>query len=503
MGLTIRSPLAEGGRNSRVILSAMSVQRPNILLITTDQQRADALGFNGNSVLQTPNLDALASGGVNFSQARSTCPVCIPARRSLLTGLHPSRHGLRRYQDGLEWEAPFTLPGILGKSGYQTQLIGKMHLFPQRKRYGFDHMIRSETENLRPTSPTSRHNDYGHWLRGRGVTTHPASHGIGSNSRLARPHPLDESLHHNTWLTQEAVHFLTETRDTTSPWFLHLSYFAPHPPFTPPRPYFDRYDRLREHMDPPVVGEWVPRWDTMPRGLPPDSARGPFDPEAMRNARVGYYGLINHIDDCVAHLLDRYFEHGSDRQHDPVWIVFTSDHGEMMGDHQLFRKGLPFESSTRVPFFISGRNVGIQPGECDALVCLEDVAPTVLELAGVEPPPAMVEGPNGRSLAAAVTGGRCAPREVFFEECGGIFDHHSVVAGRWKYVWWVQSNEEQVFDLTDDPRETRDLSGRREVLEELRPLMAAHIKTRSHAEYDPVRLRPLENTPPSGFWTPR
>src|SRR5690606_10715615 len=112
-------------RDQRFIYRVMSAQRPNILLITTDQQRGDALGLNGNSVLQTPNLDALAAHGVNFSQARSTCPVCIPARRSLLTGLHPSSHGLRRYQDGLEWEAPFTLPEILGRNGYQTQLIGK------------------------------------------------------------------------------------------------------------------------------------------------------------------------------------------------------------------------------------------------------------------------------------------------------------------------------------------------------------------------------------------
>ncbi|MEX0745282.1 MAG: sulfatase-like hydrolase/transferase, partial [Phycisphaeraceae bacterium] len=120
-----------------------TARRPNIILITTDQQRFDAMGLNcPTTPLQTPTLDSLAARGVNFTRAYSTCPVCVPARRSLLCGLHPATHGLRGYRDGLEWDPPFTLPGLLSDAGYQTELIGKLHLYPQRKRYGFDHMIR-------------------------------------------------------------------------------------------------------------------------------------------------------------------------------------------------------------------------------------------------------------------------------------------------------------------------------------------------------------------------
>ena len=479
-------------------------QRPNFLLITTDQQRGDALGINGNDVLQTPNLDYLAASGVNFTRGYSTCPVCIPARRSLLTGLHPATHGVRKFQEGLELDPPFTLPGLLGKAGYQTQLIGKMHTFPQRKRFGFDNMIRSETENHRPDSPPMAVNDYVHWLQEKGISTPPQMHGISGNSRLSRPHYLDETLHHNTWLTNEAVRFMTETRDPSCPWFLHLSYYTPHPPFTPPAMYYERYARIAERMPRPVVGEWVPQWDRVPKGINPEDAFGPFEPEAIRNATVGYYGLINHVDDCIGRVLEAYYRYGSNRGGDPMYIGFTSDHGEMLGDHQLFRKSLPYEGSAHVPFFLSGRNVDLPKKASDALACLEDIAPTFLELAGVEPPAPMVSGPNGRSLAAALRGEACTPREVLHGECGGHgLDNHFLVTGRYKYIWLVDTDEEQVFDLETDPRETRDLSGDATLLAPLRERMAEHMTTRSHEVYDTRALRPLENQPPSHFWRGR
>ena len=135
-------------------------QTPNIILITTDQQRFDAMGLNNPATcLQTPVMDQLAASGMNFTRAFTTCPVCIPARRSLLTGLHPETHGLRRYQDGLDWDPPFTLPGMLSAAGWQTELIGKLHLHPQRKRYGYDHMIRSESPNDRWDTPLQPVND--------------------------------------------------------------------------------------------------------------------------------------------------------------------------------------------------------------------------------------------------------------------------------------------------------------------------------------------------------
>ena len=117
--------------------------KPNILLITTDQQRWDTLGVNGNKLIQTGHLYYLAATGTNFTRAYSTTPSCVAARRSLLTGQHGVTHGMVGYEDGVEFKPEFTVAGLLGQAGYQTQLIGKLHQYPQRKRYGFDNIILS------------------------------------------------------------------------------------------------------------------------------------------------------------------------------------------------------------------------------------------------------------------------------------------------------------------------------------------------------------------------
>jgi len=468
--------------------------RPNILLITTDQQRHDALGINGNEILQTPNLDWLASSGVNFKRAYTTCPVCIPARRTIISGLHPTAHGLVRYQDGLDWEPPFTLPGLLGDAGYQTQLIGKLHLHPQRRRYGFDNIILSETPNHRPTSKWQPHNDYADWLRDKGVPFHPVSHGVNSNSRIGRPFHLDEDYHHTSWLIEEAVKFTTKTRDPSCPWFLHLSIPAPHPPLVPPRDYFERYASLDLQ---PTIGEWANKSAPL-HGINPVSAVGPFKEVEIQSAIAGYYGLIHHIDDRISHLLDRYFEYGNPRSKESLWVLFTSDHGEMLGDHHLFRKSLPYEASSHIPFFVSGFNIEKSSSQSDALVSLEDIAPTLLDLAGVQIP----EGMDGKSLAPFLQGQTPETRETIFGECGsgGKLAHQFMVEGDLKYIWFAKTNEEQLFNLKEDPQERSDLSADEELLQPLRAKMAAHLEGREDYQYIPSELKPCRNYPPRVFW---
>lgn len=120
----------------------MGDKRPNFLLIMTDQQRGDCLSIDGHPVLLTPNMDSIAGSGARFRHAYSTCPVCIPARRSLMTGRFPTGHGMVGYAENVEWHAPPTLPGVLRDAGYQTALVGRsMHLSPPRKRYGFESMV--------------------------------------------------------------------------------------------------------------------------------------------------------------------------------------------------------------------------------------------------------------------------------------------------------------------------------------------------------------------------
>lgn len=466
------------------------MERPHILLITTDQQRHDAMGINGNRVVETPNLDALAARGTNFSRCYVTCPVCIPARRSLLSGLHPLSHGLTHYQDGLEFDPPFTLPGVLRDAGYQTQLVGKLHMHPMGKRFGFDHMVLSETPNSRPTSPWQHRNDYVRWLREQGVREHPHFHGISSNGRAVYPWPLEERLHHNNWLAREAVRFLCEDRDPSCPFFLHLSFTHPHPPLVPTRPYLERYEG--KEMPGPVLGEWIPDGAPAP-GNSPDSATGPFEEKIIKRAKAGYYALINHIDDCVAHVLERWREYGNPRTRDPLYVIFSSDHGELLGDHHLFRKSLPYEGSSHVPFFISGFNVDLRSGQSDVLCCWEDMLPTIADLAGAEVP----GGTDGHSLAAAARGGPAPEREELHGLCG---NHHFLVGERHKYLWFSNTNEEQLFDLREDPMETRDLSARTPLIAPMRARMAAHLADRTELTHDPEALRPCANQPPKALF---
>ncbi len=474
----------------------MPERRPNILLITTDQQRYDALGINGNAILRTPHLDELAAGGTNFSRCYVTCPVCIPARRTLLSGLHPATHGMTGYRDGCEFDPPHTLPGVLSAHGYQTQLVGKLHLHPQRKRFGFDHMVLSDSGNYRPTSPQQRHNDYTAWLAEQGVAFHSNAHGVNGNSRVARPFHLDEGYHHTSWVAQQAVAFFQGWRDPSCPWFLHLSFVAPHPPLVPPRAYWDRYIGLKDLA--PSLGEWAPQGGDPGRGVAVDAQAGPFPADEIHDAIAGYYGLIHHIDDRVRYVLDAYFEYGNPRAAEPMYILFSSDHGEMLGDHHLFRKSLPYESSAHVPLFIGGRNVKVPRGRCDALACWEDIMPTVLDLAGVPIP----DGLDGMSLVPAMRDpARFRGRDVLYGQCetGGA-SNHWLVHGRHKYVWFSTTHEEQLFDLDADPRELRDLSGDAAALEPLRRLMEANLAGRDGASYDRAQLTPCANRPPRALW---
>lgn len=472
-----------------------STPRPNILLITTDQQRGDCLGINGHSFLETPYLDAMAAPGVNFNRAYVTCPVCIPARRTLISGLSPDTHGLRGFADGLDFDPPQTLPGCLREAGYQTQLIGKLHLHPQGKRYGYDNMILSDMSHWRPKNSNQTRNDYVRWLQGKGVTEHPHSHGVSNNGRLSRPWGMEENLHHSTWLVQEAIHFLSETKDPSTPFFLHLSFSAPHPPLVPVSHYFERY--LAKNLPGATLGEWSPTPQRCVRH--PDSATGPFDPEVIRRATAAYYALINQVDDLISSIFEQWFYPGSPDARAPLYVLFSSDHGEMLGDHQLFRKSLGYEASARVPFFITGYNVPpIQAGITDQLVCWEDIAPTLLDLAGVPVPSSM----EGTSLAPLMRGETPSPaRDHIFGQCQG--QHHNlwVTTKKWKYIWFPPTNEEQLFDLENDPQEIRDLSADHKEIQEMRHLLMGHVKDRKDLVFDPAQLKPCGNKPPKIFWS--
>jgi len=329
-------------------------------------------------------------------------------------------------------------------------------------------------------------------------------YGVNGNGRAARAFEEDSRFHHTSWVTEEGVKFLLEDRDPSCPFFLHLSYWAPHPPLLPPQQYFDKYIVQCPEYN-VNIGDWV-GGGTPRKGVPIESATGPFFTREIQEAMAGYYGLIEHVDDQLAYLFSRLFGYGTGRDKDPLIVVFTSDHGEMLGEHHLFRKSLPYEGSAHVPFFVTTFNMGDQAGTSDALACLEDVFPTILDLAGIEVP-RHLGALDGRSLVPIMTEKVRSDRDRVYIEYGGGRAYNSVVDDRYKYIWFADTHEEQIFDLVDDPKENTDLSADTSLLEPYRDAVEVLLKdraTKDHwvasdalKEFDRSKLKPLKNNRPS------
>ncbi len=457
------------------------MNRPNILLLMTDQQRGDCLGVDGHPVLQTPYLDQLAAEGVRFRHAYTACPVCVPARRTLMTGQTAFHHGvMMNHHTRLEGE---TLPGALAGAGYQTHLVGKLHLWPHRKLYGFCSADWSD-------APGHDEDDYARWLRRNGIG-HPdagLSHGASQNGYVARPWHLEERFHFTNWCADMALEFL-ERRDPTLPFFLNVSFHQPHQPCCPPRDYYDRY--LAMDLGEPVVGDWARVFDAPPRGLPVDAWRAAFPPAVLQQYRAGYYGCINHIDDQVGRIL-RHIPHNT-------IVVFVSDHGEMLGDHQWIRKRSAFEPSARIPMlwrFPSGLGRGQVR---DEPVELMDVMPTLLGAAGV-PVPGSVDG---RDLAVLLSGACRDWREWLHGECAQVPTLGSgmqyLTDGRRKFIWYPGTGEEQFFDLEADPSELCNLAGdasRHDEIAVWRQRLVEQLAGRPESFTDGRRLTPIGGDSP-------
>ncbi len=420
---------------------------PNILLIMTDQQRADCLSIEGHPVLLTPNMDAIADVGARFTHFYSPCPSCIAARRSILSGLRPSNHGMVGYRDGVEWHERTTLPQLLKARGYQTMLVGRsMHQYPPDRRFGYDaveingHMGPDDYDRwLAEVGPR----DSGGWFGG----------GVMHNDWTAKPWHLDEHLHFTNWTVMRALGFL-ERRDTSAPFFLTVSFIAPHPPLQPPSFYLERY--FRTGVPEPAIGDWAtPPAGTASGGqslVAPETVR--LTGEALLSARAAYYGLINHVDDQINRLLNAIT--GVDRiTGGNTVVVFTSDHGEMLGDHYMWRKSRPYEASARVPFLIRApERFELRPGAVvDEPATHADIMPTLLDFAGIEKPATL----DGESLLPLLRGDEREWRDYVHIEHAP--EYQALTDGWEKYIWRVPEGEEQFFDLRDDPTETHDLSG--------------------------------------------
>ena len=439
---------------------------PNVLLVCVDHWPGPLLAAAGHPVVLTPTLDELCDVGVRFSEAYSATPTCVPARRALMTGTTARTHGDRVFSERLPMDGRLvTMPQAFRDAGYQAYAVGKLHVYPQRSRIGFDEVILNEE---------GRHHlgmlrdDYEAFLVERGFAGQELTHGMSNNEYAVRPWHLPEDCHQTHWTTRETCRAIRR-RDPTRPAFWYCSYAAPHPPLTPLRDYLDMY--LRTGVDEPFVGEWARDAEALPYALAAQRSRvrAPQRPREIELARAAFYAQCTYIDHQMRLLIGTLREEGLLGN---TVIAFVSDHGDMLGNHLLWAKPPMHEYSAKIPMILVGADGDARVGRGvrdDRLAELRDVMPTLLELCGI-PIPATVEG-------LSLVSGERRP-SLYGEHWEGDRAMRMVRKGPHKLIYYPVENRFQLFDLDSDPRELHDLSqdpSRRSILQELSGVLSGEL----------------------------
>ncbi|MGH7145102.1 MAG: sulfatase-like hydrolase/transferase [Planctomycetota bacterium] len=417
--------------------AASAPHQPNLILITTDQQRFDTLHCGGADFMRTPHVDQLAAEGVRFTNAYADCPICIPSRTTIMNGRHAFSYGRAFYQDGVELpvDPRASLPGILTAAGYQTQAIGKMHFFPPRARYGFENTLLPE----RYYETMSQHfRDVGR----------PMHHGIGQNEIYPTLATVPESFTLTAWTVDQCIEFI-QHRDPTAPFFLWCSFGKPHPPFDPPEPYYSMYrgadlpDEVHSDWSRNAACPYNIRFGREVRKQDQTS------PQLRRAAREAYYGLVTQIDHHIGRLLGCL---NNLQLRANTGIVFCSDHGDLLGDHGAWGKVWHLEGSAHIPMVVRFPDtVANRPvnATCATPVTLADLLPTFGALGGAKIPKTI----DGADLLPFVRGR--ASRDYLRLEA----ENQSIALtdGVEKYIWYPWPGQEHFFDLKKDPYERKNL----------------------------------------------
>lgn len=434
-------------------------KKNNIILITTDQQRFDTIAALGNRTVFTPHLDWLAEEGTVFERFYADCPVCMPSRGTIMTGLQGYKSGcVGNFPDRLPMKSHDTLPGILTRNGYQTRGVGKMHFEPARANYGFEHIDLA----LNYYREMREHPE-------RGI---PKDHGTGENEMEPALSSVHESCSMTHWVTKKSIDFL-ETRDPTRPFFLWTSFTKPHPPFDPCLNYWNLYEDGQ--MEAPVYGNWSDSLEDMDESWLYDTYMlnhaYRMTPQQMQKVKRAYYALITQVDYSLGLLFARVRELGL---LDSTWIIFTSDHGEMLGDHHMGAKFVFLEGSAHVPLLIRPpyapfSHHSLEGKRSKRLAEMADLFPTILSMAGIDVP----QQAEGVNLLAAADEERRTP---FY---GNVENRlFTVMEGYEKYLWTAYGGAELFFDLKKDLMEREDLSKNPKYadrLEYFRGLLTAHM----------------------------
>ncbi len=470
-------------------LLANSQKQPNIILIMTDQHRFDALGCMGNEAVISPNIDKIAEAGVIFKNGYSSVPSCTPARSGLLTGMSPWHHGMLGY-GRVARRYKYEMPRMLREAGYYTFGIGKMHWYPQKALHGFNGTLTDESGRVEQDGYIS---DYRDWFKLQAPGEDPDKTGIDWNENRAGVYLLDEKLHPTYWIGTTAVEFI-QNYNLDKPLFLKVSFERPHSPYDPPQRFVDMYKNAK--IPEPIVGDWDRKFATIQGGK--DAAFGDFGVEFAQKSRKYYYANITFIDEMVGKIIQALKEKG---MYNNTLICFTADHGDMLGDHYHWRKTYAYEGSAHIPFIVKWpetMNAEISRGsKLGNPVELRDFLPTFLDAAGAEIPKDM----DGASLLTLIKDPHASWRPYIDMEHATCYSQDNYWAaltdGVWKYIWFFRTGEEQLFNLKEDPGETRNLSEMKAYSKELstwRERMVDHLSERGEGFVKDGKLVKREKT---------
>jgi len=427
---------------------------PNILFIMTDQHRWDYLGCYGADFLDTPNIDRLAASGARFTKAFTNAPVCAPARIGLATGMHPARIGALDNQSYLPNHLP-TYYQRLRDNGYRVGCVGKLDLAkpdtyngrygdrPAVYRWGFTHPEEVEGKmHAAQGDPGAPHGPYTHYLKAKGRLPafwddYQKRAEAGWINGVSHDSVLPTEDFQDAYIGRRAARWIEAVADDF-PWHLFVSFVGPHDPFDPPREYAEQYRDARMPDAIPSRIDGKPQWVL--------NRRKACDELELAHIRRQYCALIKLIDDQVGLLLVALKRR--DMLGNTV-IIFTSDHGEMLGDHGLFQKQVPYEPSIHIPLIVAGP--GIEPGRTSAaLIDMSDLNPTVCALAGVDAAPDM----DARSFHQILLGAGEGRRQEIMTT---LPDFRCLRTATTKFI--DNSNDApELYDLRVDPEESLNIA---------------------------------------------
>lgn len=432
--------------------------KDNIILITTDQQRFDTIQALGNKNIFTPHLNYLVTQGISYTRCYADCPICVPSRTTIMTGKKGYESGVvsnANHQNFMEnmTNQRKTLPAILTDNGYQTKAMGKMHFEPARACYGFESM-RLPLDYMREYDKKSS-------------VSRPKSHGVGECEIEPVISTVDIKDSITTWTVDGSIDFI-ETRDPLRPFFLWTSFTKPHPPFDPCKDFWDLYQNIS--MPDAVYGDWSKDIDNVPMGLIEGAFENTnvhlFSEEQLKASKRAYYAMITQLDYSLGLLFGCLRENNL---FENTWIIFTSDHGEMLGDHHMAQKNLFLEGASHIPMIIvPPKNSNYKRNEIKAYLAeINDVYPTILAMANIEKP----ENITGKNLL------ELDEERIFYGN--SLNKHFCIIKDNIKLIYCSRGDVKLLFDLNEDKMEQHNLindKNYKHIKEELWKLLIEHTK---------------------------